>query len=85
MGYCSIAEMLEGLIESDLKGNEVTIIAATESLDLNEKLFMSRGKHYFKNVYNTSDLNKVTLLETKAQFFYTEFLGFEKGLVATSI
>lgn len=54
--------MLESIIESDLQDNKIMFIAATESLDLNEKLFTSRGKHYFKNVYNTSDLNKVTFL-----------------------
>lgn len=51
--------MLEGVIENDLKSNKVMVIAATESFDLNEKLFTSRGKHYFKNIYNTNNLNLV--------------------------
>lgn len=51
--------MLENIIESELKDNKIMVIAATESIDLNEKLFASRGKHYFKNVYSATDLNKV--------------------------
>lgn len=52
--------MLEGVLDSDLKDNKITVIATTVSLDLNEKLFTSRGRHYFKNIYNMPDLNKVT-------------------------
>lgn len=48
-------------MQNDLKDNKIIVIAATQSFDLNEKLFTSRGKHYFKNVYNTTDLNMVKL------------------------
>lgn len=70
-----IAEMLESVIVSDLKDNNIMIIAATESLDLNEKLFTCRGKHYFKNVFNTTDLNKVFIVQEiySARFFVKVF------------
>lgn len=60
--FFRIAEILEGVLERDFKDNKIMIIAATESLDLNEKLFSCRGKHYFKNVYSITDLNKVGVL-----------------------
>lgn len=67
--------MLEGVLESDLKYNKIMVLAATESFDLNETLFTSRGKHYFKSVYNTTDLNRVKLLSNgnDAQFYENNF------------
>lgn len=54
-----VAEMLARILEWELKHNKVMVLGTTTSLDLNQKIYASRGKHLFKNIYNVPDLTKV--------------------------
>lgn len=54
-----IAETLSEMLDNEIKRNKIIVLATSDSLNLNHKLYSSKGKHSFKNVYHISELNKV--------------------------
>lgn len=72
-------------MESSFKNNKITIMGAVESLDLNEKLFTARGKHYFKNIYHLPELNKDSRKHFLQYLFRTNKLAHDVNLEVLAV
>ncbi|KAF5302145.1 hypothetical protein FQA39_LY10480 [Lamprigera yunnana] len=58
--FSRVSEMLNNLLEANLKTNKISLIATCNSLlNLNECIFPSRGQHLFKNVHEIEKLSKM--------------------------
>lgn len=54
-----VSDVIQQLITSYTRNNAITVIATiTSKNSLNQRLYTSRGKHFFQHTYKVPDLNK---------------------------